>query len=96
MPAVVIGELQYGAHKSAHVEANLDRVRDFVGSVAVLAIDSDTAGVYGRIKAALRAKGRPIPDNDLWIAAIAIQHQLTLATRDAHFEYVDDLAAIRW
>ncbi len=96
VPAVAVGELHYGAQESARVQENLQRVRDFVATVAVLGIDSDTAAAYGQVKAALRAKGHPIPDNDLWIAAIALQHQLTLATRDAHFDHVDGLSTERW
>lgn len=96
VPVVVVGELNFGARKSAHIDENLQRVRDFVATVSVLAIDSDSAAVYGRVKSMLRAKGRPIPDNDLWIAATAIQHQLTLATRDTHFDHVDDLSTVRW
>ena len=64
--------------------------------VSVILPDSDTAKFYGRVKNALRSKARPIPDNDLWIAALAIQHNLVLASRDDHFLLVDDLRAVRW
>ncbi|MBN1284239.1 MAG: PIN domain-containing protein [Anaerolineae bacterium] len=50
----------------------------------------------GEIKNELQAKGRPIPENDIWIAAIAKQHDLTLATRDAHFGAVDGLQTETW
>jgi tRNA(fMet)-specific endonuclease VapC len=52
--------------------------------------------LYGEIKSSLRQKGKPIPDNDIWIAASARQHSLTLVTRDAHFDEIDDLARERW
>jgi tRNA(fMet)-specific endonuclease VapC len=48
------------------------------------------------IKAALRTSGRMIPDNDIWIAASAMQHGLTLATRDQHFQAVDGLQTVSW
>jgi tRNA(fMet)-specific endonuclease VapC len=51
---------------------------------------------YGQIKAELESKGRPIPDNDMWIAAIARQHNLTLVTRDAHFLQVADISKLSW
>jgi tRNA(fMet)-specific endonuclease VapC len=51
---------------------------------------------YGVIKNALRAKGRPIPENDIWIAAIAMQYHLTLVARDGHFQEVDGLVVGQW
>ena len=57
----------------------------------MLDVTFDTASLYGTIKANLRKKGKPIPENDIWIAAIAMQHDLTLLTRDRHFEAVDGL-----
>ena len=55
-----------------------------------------TAGLYGETKAQLRLRGRPIPENDLWIAALARQHQLILATRDLHFDAVAAVDLVRW
>jgi tRNA(fMet)-specific endonuclease VapC len=52
--------------------------------------------VYGSVRIALRRKGRPIPDNDTWIAAVALQHGLVLASRDSHFEQVEGLRLDRW
>ena len=57
-----------------------------------LPCDFDTARLYGRIKAELRRKGKPIPENDIWIAAAAIQYGLTLVTRDRHFDFIDGLS----
>jgi len=61
-----------------------------------LLYDLTTAQQYGESKNALRAKGRPIPENDLWIAALALQYDLTLATRDDHFGQIDGLSTIKW
>lgn len=94
--SIVLGELYFGAQKSGNVARNTQRVDIVAQSATVLACDAETASIYGRIKHALRAKGRPIPDNDIWIAALAVQHSLTLATRDAHFHAVDGLAAEYW
>ncbi|MEO1367025.1 MAG: PIN domain-containing protein [Acidobacteriota bacterium] len=44
----------------------------------------------------MRQRGRPIPENDMWIAASALQHNLALATRDSHFQTVEDLSVVRW
>lgn len=93
---VVLGELYYGAEKSGRRRANIKRVDDFAAANTVLPCDGETARQFGRIKDALRAKGRPIPENDMWIAASAVQHNLILATRDAHFDAVDGLDVERW
>ena len=53
--------------------------------------DAATARVYGYARDTLRRKGRPIPDNDVWIAAVALQHDLVSASRDSHFERVEGL-----
>ena len=68
---------------------NLTRIDDFAASVDVISCDAITAQYYGRIKDHLRSQGRPIPENDIWIAAVAMQHALPVATRDDHFKQVD-------
>src|SRR5690348_13723802 len=89
LSSVVLGELYYGARKSARAAENVARIDVFAASNVVLACDADTSRQYGVIKELLRAKGKMIPENDIWIAATALQHGLTLATRDAHFKGVD-------
>ena len=96
VPSIVLGELYYGARKSTRVIENLARIDEFVASSTVLLCDRATAQQYGDIKNKLRAKGRPIPENDIWIAAIAMQYQLTLVARDGHFHEVDGLQIEAW
>jgi tRNA(fMet)-specific endonuclease VapC len=96
LAAVALGELLYGANHSARRAANLASVDELVASVAILPCDAETAWHYGEIKAGLRSKGRPLPDNDVWIAAVARQHQLIIATRDAHFLEIDGVATLSW
>ena len=96
VPAIVLGELYYGARKSTRAEANTARIEEFGSSAAVLGCDVITALQYGRIKNDLRAKGRPIPENDIWIAAVAVQHRLTVVSRDEHFVEVMDLPREVW
>ncbi len=81
---------------ATRVAANLDRIEQFASSVQVLNCDAATAQLYGNIRDALRSKGRPIPENDIWIAAVALQHGLPLATRDDHFKEVDGLRVENW
>ena len=85
VPAITLGELYYGARKSTRFEANINRIDAFAATMAILGCDEATARQYGRIKDDLRAKGRPIPENDIWIAAVATQHGLTVVSRDDHF-----------
>ncbi len=87
----VLGELRYGVLASSRVEQNLDRLDQFSKTVSVLPCDSETAMYYSTIRFDLRKKGRPIPENDVWIAAIARQHRLTLLSRDAHFQGIEGL-----
>jgi tRNA(fMet)-specific endonuclease VapC len=92
----VLGELRYGALASIRVEQNLARLDQLAGSMPVLPCDQATAASYGVVKLQLRGKGKPIPENDVWIAALARQHELTLVTRDSHFESVDGLLLELW
>jgi len=96
VPSIVLGELYFGAHKSTRVEENVTRVDEFAASSAILVCDTETARRYGAIKSRLREIGRPIPENDLWIAVIAQQYDLILVTRDAHFSVVERLNIETW
>ncbi|MGA2990086.1 MAG: type II toxin-antitoxin system VapC family toxin [Candidatus Korobacteraceae bacterium] len=92
----VLGELRYGALASIRVEQNLARLDDLARELVVLDCDRGTAAAYAVVKNRLRGKGTPIPENDVWIAALAQQHGLTLATRDSHFEAVEGLSLELW
>jgi len=96
VPVIVLGELHYGARKAARIEENLRRLEAFTESSNVLPCDATTARIYGATRDALRRGGRPIPENDIWIAAIALQHDLILVSRDSHFEHVEDLRLEHW
>ena len=96
IPSVVIGELYYGARRSGRVEANTQRVDEFAAESIVLSCDVETEKRYGEIKDQLQKRGRPIPENDIWVAALALQHDLTLVSRDEHFGQVQSLRAEAW
>lgn len=96
IPIVVLGELYGGAEKSSRVEDNRRRIDTFSAKRKILLPDLQTAKIYGRLIADLRRKGRPIPQNDAWIAAFALQFQMPVLTRDAHFENVDGLQIRGW
>lgn len=94
LPLVVIGELLYGFRNGSRLERNLNELRAFMESprVTVVAMTLTTADRYSRIAAALKAKGRPLPSNDIWIAAHAQETGADLVSYDEHFEQVDGLA----
>jgi tRNA(fMet)-specific endonuclease VapC len=96
IPGPVIGELYYGAEKSGRTQANLARLEQFITSNTILPCTEITAKQYGRLKNELRQKGRPIPENDLWIAALAVEHNLTLVSRDQHFQHLEGLVLETW
>lgn len=92
----MLGELYYGAQKSARANENTTKIDEFAENVAVLGCDADTARHYGAVKNGLRAKGRPIPEDDIWIAAVAIQHGLKVVSRDPHFAEISGLGLAVW
>ena len=96
VPWVVLGELHFGAQRAQRRQQQLENIRDLLTFAAVLFPDQSTTEHFGQIKAELAQQGRPIPDNDLWIAAIARQHSLPVASRDAHFTHVPGLQTLDW
>ncbi len=96
IPCIVIGELYFGSYKSLKAQENLNRIDEFALSNTVLPCDIETAKKYGDIKNRLKEKGQPIPENDIWIAAIAQQYALTVVTKDAHFKLVENLKIELW
>jgi len=96
VPSIFLGELYYGARKSRRVEENVARIDEFAARNVVLSCHTETARRYGEVKNGLRQKGYPIPENDIWVAAIALQNDLILASRDAHFGQVKGLRVEGW
>jgi tRNA(fMet)-specific endonuclease VapC len=96
LSVTVLGELWYGAYKSARQVANAARINTLISTGTILPCEGTTAVEYGRIKSELERKGKLIPDNDMWIAATARQHGLTLVSRDGHFVHVDGLKVEAW
>ena len=96
LPVIVLGEYRYGM-KSSRLRVARERWLDELESAAiVLAVTSETSRIYADIRHELRVAGQPIPENDLWIAALARQHGLPILTNDAHFDQVSGLERISW
>lgn len=96
IPIIALGELYYGAMYSAQVQKNLKNIKSITNHYNVLQIDEDTTIAYGDIKVALRKKGKPIPENDIWIAAIAKRFKLTVISRDKHFKEIEGITLKSW
>lgn len=90
VPFIVLAELRAGFQWGEYEKENEARLREFLSArrVHVLFADEGTTPFYADVYADLRRRGTPIPTNDIWIAAIALQHDLALLTRDAHFDAV--------
>jgi tRNA(fMet)-specific endonuclease VapC len=97
LPFIALGELYAGFEHGAQKNENEQQLHDFLSrpSVDVLYADHDTTREYGQIFHVLRRQGTPIPTNDIWIAALAIQHDLLLTTSDKHFLHVPGLKILR-
>ena len=99
LPIIAIGELYLGAENSSRVTENVSKVDQLVTKYPVLLCDLVTTREYARIDVQLRRKGQPVPQNDMWIAAIASQNSLTVLARDKHFTTVaieTGLPVVEW
>jgi tRNA(fMet)-specific endonuclease VapC len=90
----VLAELYLGAFRSANEQKHLEQIKHFLLKCTVLSADQVTAEACAKVKAALLKKGKPIPENDIWIAATALQHSLPLYTNDGHFSEVDSISLV--
>lgn len=96
VPVIVLGEFRYGVRQSRERDRYERWLKEAIPSYRVLPIDKETAQQYADIRYDLKRKGRPIPSNDLWIAALARQHTLPLLSRDQHFDSVSGLKRVWW
>lgn len=96
LPVIVIGEYRYGLLGSQQSGLFQKLLETLIRESVVLLVDEKTADAYAQVRGELRRKGRPIPENDIWIAALARQHHQPVVTRDGHFDYVSDLHRVVW
>ena len=90
--SISVGELMYGAELSKKSDFNRDNYFSFCQQMKVLYPDLEVVKSYGKIKASLKLKGKPIPENDIWIAATCHSANLTLITADSDFDYIDEIS----
>jgi tRNA(fMet)-specific endonuclease VapC len=86
--SIAVGELYYGAYAAQNPSKKLQELRDFLINCTIISCDNNTAIYYGQLKFKLRKQGTPIPENDIWIAALTIQYDLPLYTLDKHFDHL--------
>jgi predicted nucleic acid-binding protein len=96
LPVVVLGEYRYGVRLSRHRATREKWLDALEASCSVLDVTAETSRVYAEIRHELRLAGQPIPENDLWIAALARQHRLPVLSNDAHFDQVSGLQRLGW
>lgn len=96
LPVIVLGEYQFGIAHSRRRKEYEKWLNELIDATTVLPVDRETSGHYAQIRGELRKAGRPIPSNDLWIAALSRQHRLPLVSQDKHFDAVQNLKRIEW
>jgi predicted nucleic acid-binding protein len=96
IPVIVLGEFRYGIAESRHRATYEAWLESQLPHFDILAVTDETAIAYAALRVALKRSGRPIPANDAWIAALALQHQLPVLSRDQHFDVVPDLERKSW
>ena len=96
LPVIVLGEYRFGisySRRRDHYESWLGKL---IAASQVLLIDEQTAEHYADLRVELKRTGKPIPSNDLWVAALCQQHSLPLLSRDRHFDVVTSLTRLAW
>ena len=96
VPVIVLCEYRLGIAQSRHRASYENWLLEWISCVSVLDIDDETTHSYAAIGLELKKRGRPIPTNDLWIAALCRQHSVPLLSRDHHFDLVPGVQRIEW
>jgi tRNA(fMet)-specific endonuclease VapC len=96
IPVIVLGEFRYGIAGSRYRDRYERWLAEHLSSFEILDVAEPTTRTYARVRAALKKAGRPIPANDAWIAALALQHRLPVMSRDEHFDAVPGVRRESW
>jgi predicted nucleic acid-binding protein len=96
IPSIVLGEFRYGILGSKF-HARYERwLQSSIPAFSILSVDGDTTVHFASIRHGLRTRGTPIPENDIWIAALGKQYSLPILSRDGHFSLVPEVRQITW
>ena len=96
IPVIVLGEFRYGIAGSRYREQYERWLADHLSHFEILSVTEPTTVRYARVRTALKKLGRPIPSNDTWIAALALQYRLPVISRDEHFDAIPGLHREAW
>jgi predicted nucleic acid-binding protein len=96
IPVIVLGEYRYGIAESRSRIRYERWLVETTSGCRILRVDEATAAEYANIRGELKRSGRPIPSNDIWIAALARQHALPVISRDEHFDFVRQVTRVAW
>lgn len=96
LPAIVLGEYRFGIAQSRRRKEYEKWLEQLIAATRFLPVDQETTGHYAQVRSELKKAGKPIPSNDLWIAALCRQHRLPMMSEDNHFDAVQGLKRIRW
>jgi predicted nucleic acid-binding protein len=96
IPVIVLGEFRYGIAQSRRRSSYERWLDTHLSQFDVLPVTEETAVAYAAVRVSLKRSGRPIPANDAWIAALALQHRLPVLSRDEHFDVVPELDRRSW
>ena len=96
VPVIVLGEFRYGIAESRHRAAYEAWLASQLPHFDILPVTAETAVAYAALRVGLKRSGQPIPANDAWIAALALQHRLPVLSRDQHFDFVPGLVRKGW
>ena len=96
LPVIVLGEYRAGITRSRHRSRYENWLEGLLADCGVLDINQETSRHYAAVVLELRHIGKPIPANDLWIAALCRQHNLSLLSKDRHFDTVSGIHRLDW
>lgn len=96
VPVIVLGEYLYGIKSSTKSQQLSTLLSGFMSEIQTLNISAGTADIYAEIRWDLKKNGTPIPENDIWIAALVKEYNIPLLSRDSHFDFVHDISRLTW
>lgn len=96
VPVIVLGEYDFGIRQSRNFKEYAAWIEENLPLWKILDVTRRTSRFYGEVRVALKKAGTPIPENDVWIAALAREHGLPVLTRDGHFSKVAKLKVVGW
>jgi len=96
LPSIVLGEFRYGILGSKYHGRYDAWLQNCLNAFAVVSVDGETARHYASIRFGLKSRGTPISENDIWIAALALQYRLPVLSRDQHFSFIPEIHHLTW